>query len=743
MSFIEKRKSLFCLYFPFVFLIVLTVLFSQLVTPFSISLISLAMIFVPGFALVRIFKVKFSEDTFGQVILWLALGLVFNFALCLLALLFHLRLTQLVAGNLILSLGLFVGALVTDWIYSEKSFREWKFKDILKLENLSYLLLFIFVVLVLITVGQAGANFTGDPLYHLATMRKVVENQPLSIENIAYLKNQFHPAYIFSLWHIFLAEVAQISGANIFMIWREIPLSLTILTILVWFWLLLKILPSKFTALLGTFLFIIYVFWQNGYLLTRLPVPDTLNQYLIMPLGFALAVSYIFNKNSSFKHLVVLTLTVSLMTVIHPTQYFYYLFTILFLAGIYAIFKFRDPDFKAILKRIILAGTASLLLAIPIFLVMQIKGGTLTEHWGIFQTLEPILRNDRFTKWDHFLKLSYLFLPFTLIFIRKYRRLTFVLGLFLLGPIIHNIPGVTDWLIKNLSHVFIKRWYANLGWVWVIGALLWGFVFALIDRLISRFSRLLRLGCDLALLVITVLLFWLQIRFETVENFYERVFSSENSEWLNERYLWLGGLILIVSLAVYIIQKYRPKLVEFFHFEDIKNIFVLNLLLIILVFFLSSQSQDHLRVNLTKEIKSGHFFAQEEDPTFQIINPQKFGGMETIDFIRSNIPPKSVFDTNTFASYTLPTLVDVHMASYTFDPEPTKKYQDIYSFNVPIEKKISMLKEGDIDYLIYQYQDEQESSPFEVYSQYFTKIYDSTAAIYWINKEQIQLDLKT
>ena len=724
------KKPIFWLYGLFLAWILLVLLLRNFASPLSMTLTFLGLIFVPGFLISRIYQVSYQDDLFGNLISCFVRGFAYNIFLALLALVLHLTLNQLIWLNLLIILIFFITGLVLDLR------REHQILPRLKINYrylLLYLALFFYLAVILMTVIQVGGNFNGDPLYHLSTMRKAVAGEPLSIDNLAYLKEQYHPAYIFSCWHIFLAETAKLANVNIFTLWQQIPIALTVLIFLVWYWLFLKLYANKLLASLGLFLAAAYIYWQNGYLFTRLAVPDTLSTYLLLPLCFALAIKYIFDQKTTWKHLAVLTFSVGLMTVIHQTQWLYYLLGIGLLLVIYAVSKYRDPDYKLTLEKILLALLSNLIIAIPIFIIIQIKGGTLTEHLGIFQTLEPVLRNDRFVKWDVYLKLAYIFLPLVLLFTRKNKVLLFILSLFLVGPIIHNIPGLKEWAIDNLSHVFIKRMYSNLGWAPAVLALIFGFLLLLIDRILFQAKREVRYLVDILLVLIFIGAIFLQVQFETVAIFYDHLLGQKTLDWLSGNYLWLIPLTVLISLAVFFRQKYQPKAGDFFRLDEPKEVLGATLILLTVVLMVSTLGLGHLKANFFKQTKTPQFFQKAPDPTHQVINFTKFGGAETLDFIQENISPKSVFDSSD-ANYVLATLVDVKMASYTFESDPTKKYAKIYDSTIPLEERLALIKDGRIEYILYLYQTGTKPTSFDHYPQYFRQIYSSqTVAIYQVN----------
>jgi len=723
------KKPVFWWYSLLLAAILLIFLLGYSASPLSITLIFLALIFLPGFLLSQIGQTFYQADRLGNLVSSFASGFIYNIFLGLLALVFHLTLKQLIGLNLLIIFILFIVALILDLRREQPSLPRFPINYRFLL---LYLALFFYLAVILMTVIQTGGNFNGDPLYHLATMRKAVAGQPLSLDNLAYLSQQYHPAYIFSVWHILLAETAQIARVNIFTLWQQIPIALTILVFLVWYWLFLKLYRHQFLASVGLFFVAAYIYWQNGYLFTRLAVPDTLNTYLWLPLCFALAIKYIFDPKTTGKHLAVLTFAVGVMTVVHQTQWLYYLLVVGLLLIIYAIFKYRDPDFKPTLEKILLALLGNLIIAIPVFLIIQLKGGTLTEHLSIFQTLEPVLRNDRFVKWDIFLKLAYILLPLVLLFSRKNKALLFILALFLVGPLIHNLPGVKEWAIHHLSHVFIKRMYANLGWAPAVLALIFGFILLLIDKSLSKMKKKIRYLIDSLLGLIFLAAIILEASRETISILGDNLLGQKTFAWLNHHYLWLLPLVLILTIIIFFGQRSNQKVGDFFCLDEPKEVLGATLILLIMVFFVITMGLGHLKLNFVREMANARLFHQAPDPTHEVINFNKFGGQATIDFINHNLPPKAVFD-STDANYVLATLADIKMASYTFESEPTKKYAKIYDPEISQAERMALIKDGRIEYILWLYLTHGAQSPFDNYPANFQRIYSSnTAAIYQV-----------
>lgn len=740
----KLSRQLFFVYGLFGLWILLILLISKWATPLQELITLLGLFFIPGFALKRIIKIGFENDRLGNVLITLALGFIFNTAVAFLGLFANMTIQTLTGTYIILGLIVFIASLILDFARSD----EYELLNLKTLDtsitnffknpfNWIYIIVGLVGLMVLATVSQLGANFTGDPLNHLSIMRKIYDGQPISVENIAWVRNELYPVYIFSPWHIFLTIVTKITHSDIFNIWKESPLALSILAMLVWYWLWLKVLPKKEIAVLAWFLTVFYLFQQNGYLFTRLTVPDSLASLILFPLVFALALKFIFGQNLNYKLLITLSLLAVVMGVIHWTQYFYYLLVMGLFGILFAIFRYKDQDYKQILLKIVYAGLANLVIIGPILIYIQSKGNTISESIASFSTIESTFKNDRFYKFQIYFKAAYLLVPFLFLFVRKYRQLLFILAIFLVGPLVFNIPGLQEFFYKIFSHVFVKRFYASVEWPFVIWALFLGFVLVLVDRIISKAGKIFRNILDACLALLAIIIVWLQFSRESVILFYEKIFNETNRLWINERYYWIFAIIIIIVLGLYIWQKYSQKLVSFFAFSDYKDKLALVLSVFILVFFFSLPSQGHFKTFTAKAITHGKLTLPNGDITQDIINYDKFGGLETIDYIKTKVSPKAVFD-STDANYVLPMLVDVHMASQNYGSEPTKEYEKIYDPALSLSQRLELIIKGQIEYILVLYGGNydltKDQTPFDQNREYFIKVFDSdSAAIYRVN----------
>lgn len=716
------------------------------ISPWMILLTVLLLIFLPGFTLSQIFKIDFSDSRLGQIILWLSLGLIFNLTVPLLAILFGFTITVLANVYLATIIILFLLAFILDLRrpnIQDISIYDYNVQKLFRSENLIYFFLFVLMILVMITVNQVGGNFRGDSQYHLSIMRKAIEGFPLTVDNLSFVKNQIDLAYGIPVWHVFLTMVTKLFGTNIFTLWTEISTALTLLVFLIWFWLFRQFLPNRQVGILALFLFIFYYFALDGYFYTRLALPDTLNQLLLLPLCFGLTLKYIFDDRANYKHLIILTLLIFFMGIIHWSQYFYFILGIGLFGIIYAIFMHQEKNFSFIWRKIIYVLFTNMIIVVPVIIFLELKSHAISQDLQIFPNINTSFNNDSFIKFNPYAQLSFLLLPLMAIFLRTYRRLSFVFAVFLVCILVFNIPYLEGFLLKYLSPIFVKRLYTNLGeWPYVIWALTLSFIFVLIDRHL-KISKLVRGILNFFILMILAIMIFSELEYQTISMLYDRIFSPSLKLWIGDNYYWLISVVVLSALALFLSQKYYPKLLEYTKFQEYQYKTTNVILMFIVIFFLGSKSIISLQNNFNKELANWRFFSDiSANPVSTVVNMNRFGGTETIDFIRNNIPAKSIFNSSGSSNMVLPMLVDVYAASFPFGKESTGAYQNIYKVDIPVQDRLKSVNDGKIEYILYAYSN-NKANPFTEYPQYFTKIFDNgNAAIYMVEKEQVGADAK-
>lgn len=687
------------------------------------------LLLAPGFALGRIFKISL-ESIFEQKLLSIVLGLIFSLLICLIAILLHLNITVLLWVYLILIAIIFCVSIILEYLRPIENNWPINPKKLLNLENLIPILLALFAIIIISVISQIGANFDGDPAYHLAIMRKAIDNQPLSIDGLSYVKNQPMPAYAIMIWPVFLSLLAKLTNLPIYNLWGQIPAALTLLVFLSWYGLFRRIFKIKYLAALAVAIFVIFMFEGNGYLLTRLAVPDTLAKLILSPLALWLALKYIFDAKPNLKILTILTIFLPLLALIHLIQYFYFYLIMIGLIIFYLIFRFKDADYWATLKKMLIATFSNLLVAMPIFGLLQAKSGLITASYHNLsgRVADPAAKVDSFTKFDIFTKYAYIFYPLVILFIKKYRILLIVLASLIIAPIIFHTPVVYNLVNSTFSFVFMKRLFSNVTWYFAIWALLGGFMIILIDRWLTLVKPIYRYILS-GFFIISAGLFWF-LR----GPIYNQIFSSATGRILNQNFWWLIILMSLIAIIFFIWQLKSPKMAKFFALGEPRNTLVILILSCVFISFLCFSAEKTISENIKTQIKQQSWIHPVKDYFDRAVSVKKFGGWDTLKYIQNNISAKSIFESD-FAYRDLPVMLDVHMAGWPNESLPEKEYSKVYESEGDLSTKLQCLAKGKSEYLLISV---KKTPNIGVLEEYLTKIYQNEMInLYQIDQNKI------
>ena len=707
-------------------------------TPVLTWVLLFGTILVPGYSLSRIFRLE-PDDTNGKIVLWIGLGWLFTLGISFIAILLGLTIGVLVWAFLILVSTLLITAFILDLKRPKVALAKIDFRSWLSWNNLPVLLILIYLVSIIVRLTLGGSIYKGgDAIYHLATLRKVIENQPLTVMNLSYVKDSVLVAYGFPVWHVVMGLMTKIAHTNMFLFWSELCTPLFAMSLFIWYWLFRKILPTRNTAILALFFYTAFNFnWKIGYTLTTLPIPHSLTQFLLLPLLAVLALDYIFKKKNDWIYLIFITLLAILVGAVHLTAYFYFVTIMVGFLLFYAALKFREPDYKEIIKKTLMVIFSSIILLLPFALALELKSHALSRSFQAFsaENYPTDLRFDNFDAMDILVKYAYLALPLVFILSRKYRHFVFILGLFIMLPLMVN-PIAAPFLTKIFSLVFMKRLYATIVWYFPVWAIVFGFVLYLIGKPFAKLSKVWLAIINGFFLILSVVLIWLQFKTEFASKIYTTITADNVSNWLGDHVYWILIPLALIGIFIYFYQKNRAKMSEIFQIEDHQNLGGLTLcffVLIFLVFCSPAQSK------LTSAFTTSHL-RNLIKPTTNSIEKNAasyIGGQSTIDFIKKNIPPKSVFDTHQGFFY-LPELVDVHMSNYSNDADLT--YSRFYDESWPLATKLRLIKERHIEYLLVIDKDKQLQvieAILDRNPEYFEKIFQNKAIIYKINQENL------
>lgn len=697
------------------------------ISPLSLTFSFIFLIFWPGFALYRLLRFK-NNDWLDGVVLSLVLGLSFSFLISAIAILIHTNITLLTIGYFSVIILLFLAAFISDWLGKNKASDEfnWSWREVFQTKNLIYLIVLFFIFLVYVTVERFGGFLTGgDSIYHLSLIRKAFENEPLSIQNLSYTPNRVEIAYLLPVWHVFLALLARIFDLSIFQIWREIAAPLTLLSLLVWFWLFRKILPTSFLAVLALLFFIIFTLRINNVtLFTTIPIPHSLSQLLLLPLSVGLALKFIFDSGINYKLFLLSVISTLLFTAVHLQTVIYYFFLMLIFTLGFAAINWGRNDYWPTLKKSLMATFAIVALFLPVAVFLEFKSHLVSEGMSNFYKGLKVRTTYAYNIYTWY---AFIFLPLILVFLKKHRWLIFVIMMMLLTPILY-IPVIKTQLVLWFGAVSSKRLYGNVTWYFVIWALIWGFVLIIIDRLISQIKKRSKIAFRLINIVlasvIAILLIFSKKNFFSSLN--EIFFNNNAREFLIHNGIWFCLVLLALALLILIWSKFRPAVSDFLKFTEPENslpIFFLTLILVMALFlpdFYKKQYFDKFK-------KKTRFLVR---PVVQPIE-EKYavnfaGGQETVDFVRKNISPKSVFESRGGFFY-LPAMADVKMWTYSAGAPWAATL--IYQKNIPLKTKLDFIKQNKIEYILITNPKAGSRSNFDPYPANFKNIYQTKKAV--------------
>jgi hypothetical protein len=138
---------------------------------------------------------------------------------------------------------------------------------------------------------HVAGTVQGDGLFHLARVRKLLDFDELSLDDISeFVDGSLHPGYAFPLWHGFLALVAKISGVDPEQVVLHLPSLLAPVAVLVAYeagWALFRRSWAA-GAVAGAQVALICFAPGHGGAYTVLSLPETAARQLLVPAALAL-----------------------------------------------------------------------------------------------------------------------------------------------------------------------------------------------------------------------------------------------------------------------------------------------------------------------------------------------------------------------------------------------------------------------------------------------------------------------
>ncbi|MCL5407052.1 MAG: hypothetical protein M1429_00955, partial [Patescibacteria group bacterium] len=595
------------------------------------------------------------------------------------------------------------------------------YRKIYQIENIYYLLPLLVGIFILYVVGLQGPNLNGDPYLHLSIVRKALDGDSLSIRGLALTKTSvINLAYLTPVWHIFLAFLSRILVANVFTTWHNILYVLTVLVFLSWYFLAKIIFQRKGWIILALLMMMIFVVYNGpGYLFTRLGVPDTLGQLLLLPLALGLSFQFIFEKTQK-RNLILMALISFILLILHGPHYFYLLATLIFFGLFYLVFYFKDREYKETLKKtgqVLLCALSVLILAV---VALELRSRAVVSTLIEFnRAADNVVAAPSFVKFGLTYKYGYFLLPITLVFLKSKRILFVIVGM-LLAPLIYFTP-IRIIASKYLSVVFTDRLLANTALYFFVFALILGLFLLLIDYEIRKFKATERAVVTVVLAATVLAVTIIEVISHKVSNFTYLIFYAKPTDaFFNNHWFWFLIFGLLLGL-IFILIKY------YYHFPenlDFQSHFSTFLLMLILAYILISPSfVNAANIVTSASSKTGqNYFLQ------LVSNDQK-----ALEFA-SGLPSKSVILADATASKGLAVLTGNYLA-YNVGSAYENKFKWVFNATTPDKSKAEIVTDPKwaIDY-IYLANPSLENAHFRAHPEIYQKIYSGKTEIYKIIK---------
>jgi len=753
---IQARKWLVLSYLAMIISVAAVLIINQTMamTPWSLTLAFFIFLLAPGFALARLLRIE-PGDELSKIMFQLILGLIFVLVVCTIGMIFGWSVFFLEYFYLTLIFMLITGSLVLDWRRQKetKNCCSCDWKSFFKASNLGYLIVIIIAAVVVIGVGIQGSLFRGgDANFHLAIMRKAFEGSSLSPNALSFIKsNTIHVAYGLPIWHIFLGFLTRLVNSDPFLVWKTVCIPLSIFAILTWYWLAEIIFKNRFVTFVTIAIFLNYIFnWNTGYLFTVIPLPDTLNNYLLLPLAVAIFVKYIFGssvqsnpaqKFGNLKILGILVIFALLMANIHITQYLYFMIMVGLFGLLWLVAAWRSPDFKSTLVKIAMALGANLVIFLPFLAFIEIKSHLLSEVLvELWNANDPRkLRYIAFNKLTYYGKWALVLFTPTILFIRKQRAVLFFAVMFLFLVATFFSP-ISHFLVRVFGYIFVNRIFGSIIWHFLIFGLICGFIILLVDQLLNLLPKLWQRIANFIFILGLLALVWAQIKFQTAAKAYDWLFSKPVDNWFNAYYLWAIGALAVVTIGCMLLRWRKPKIDKFFQLAEPKNRLMASSILVALMVILFgttySYGWDYAKTAWQKSFITAQVSFQDfRTGESHLENvTEGIGGQAMMDFVKTNLPVKSVFLVPGTVVNSFPILLDQYMVAY-----PRKKLllktQKIYDDEeqINIEDALALLVKAKVDYILLTDAPDQNQAFFDRYPDNFEKIFSGDAVIYKFN----------
>lgn len=403
-------------------------------------------VLVPGYLLFRVFYEEVDLASVLPISTSLGLTLLFfaSFPTYLLAKEFSFGMAIVATYTLVL---LFI-VLKKSRLFSNITFK-WDF--------ISSLLLIV-VVGSLLVMFFIAPHLDADALYHLAQIRKLAENNPITPFEASFPIQKISPAYGYNVWYFAVGMSAFFSGVDVISVWSHLIFILVPATLLALFVFAFYLFKDRLVAFSAVVLYVfLFGYLQYATQFRISPYPDQVGRNLVLFVSLLFFLKFMENKkNKDFFLTVFLTFSLS---AIHLYSWVHFLIVAASFSIFLAIFKSRN-SLKSGAKVI----SAVVLLTLPYLWIKMYGASSVIEPHYVKKTFVTIFGhfyylNPFFISWTFYLTLL------VLIFLAlKYRSsfkektwLIFLVSNGLAGLFLIFNPLLTPVVGKIITLVYTRR----------------------------------------------------------------------------------------------------------------------------------------------------------------------------------------------------------------------------------------------------------------------------------------------
>lgn len=202
---------------------------------------------------------------------------------------------------------------------------------------------FIFFLLLILIAGSTlmmvwiTPHFDGDILFHLAQIRKLAENSPVSPAEAFFPIDKVNPAYGYNVWYFAVAIVASIAKADTVVVWSHLIFVILPISILALFSLAKVLFKDRLAALAAAAFYVFFNgFLANAWEFRFAPVPDQIARHVVLFVSLLLFLQYLNSKTRRDFFLTVIVATS--LTAIHLYSWVHFLLAVGSFSVISALF---------------------------------------------------------------------------------------------------------------------------------------------------------------------------------------------------------------------------------------------------------------------------------------------------------------------------------------------------------------------------------------------------------------------